>query len=92
MNNEKRLSQESQSQVLNHRSGLAYLGDEPGIAKLKVLSIARQRSSCNKSCQKSLQCQLMFFKKPELTAGSRPILQQDEQLLFVQNAVGLYEK
>lgn len=33
----------------------------------------------------------MFFKKPELTAGSRPILQQDETLLFVQNAVGLYE-
>lgn len=33
----------------------------------------------------------MFFKKPELTSGSRPILQQDETLLFVQNAVGLYE-
>lgn len=33
----------------------------------------------------------MFFKKPELTAGSRPLLQQDETLLFVRNAVGLYE-
>lgn len=33
----------------------------------------------------------MFFKKPDLTAGSRPLLQQDETLLFVQNAVGLYE-
>ncbi|KAK5072748.1 Vacuolar protein-sorting-associated protein 36 [Lithohypha guttulata] len=33
----------------------------------------------------------MFFKKPELTAGSRPILKQDENLLFVQNGVGLYE-
>lgn len=33
----------------------------------------------------------MFFKKPELTSGSRPILQHDETLLCVQNAVGLYE-
>lgn len=33
----------------------------------------------------------MFFKKPELTAGSRPVLQHDETLLFVQNSVGLYE-
>lgn len=33
----------------------------------------------------------MFFKKPELTQGSRPVLQQDETLLLVQNGVGLYE-
>lgn len=33
----------------------------------------------------------MFFKKPELTAGSRPVLQYDETLLFVQNGVGLYK-
>ena len=33
----------------------------------------------------------MFLKKPELTAGSRPSLFQDEALLFVQDGVGLYE-
>ena len=33
----------------------------------------------------------MFLKKPELTAGSRPTLFQDEALLFVQDGVGLYE-
>jgi ESCRT-II complex subunit VPS36 len=33
----------------------------------------------------------MFFKKPDLTAGSRPTLSQDEVLLFVQDGVGLYE-
>lgn len=33
----------------------------------------------------------MFLKKPDLTAGSRPTLSPDEQLLFVQDGVGLYE-
>jgi hypothetical protein len=33
----------------------------------------------------------MFLKKPELTAGSRPTLSQDETLLSVQDGVGLYE-
>ncbi|EXJ68974.1 uncharacterized protein A1O5_07909 [Cladophialophora psammophila CBS 110553] len=33
----------------------------------------------------------MFLKKPDLTAGSRPTLSQDEVLLFVQDGVGLYE-
>lgn len=33
----------------------------------------------------------MFLTKPELTAGSRPTLLQDETLLFVQDSVGLYE-
>lgn len=33
----------------------------------------------------------MFLKKPELTAGSRPTLFQDEALLSVQDGVGLYE-
>ena len=33
----------------------------------------------------------MFLKKPDLTAGSRPTLAQDEVLLFVQDGVGLYE-
>ena len=33
----------------------------------------------------------MLFKRPELTAGGRPVLSPDETLLFVQNNVGLYE-
>ncbi len=33
----------------------------------------------------------MFLTKPELTAGSRPVLSPDETLLFVQDGVGLYE-
>jgi hypothetical protein len=33
----------------------------------------------------------MLFKRPELTAGGRPVLLPDETLLFVQNNVGLYE-
>jgi ESCRT-II complex subunit VPS36 len=33
----------------------------------------------------------MFFTRPELTAGSRPTLLPDENLLFVQDSVGLYE-
>ena len=33
----------------------------------------------------------MFFQKPDLTAGSRPVLLPDETLLFVQDSVGLYE-
>ena len=33
----------------------------------------------------------MFFTKPDLTAGSRPALLSDEDLLFVQDGVGLYE-
>ncbi len=33
----------------------------------------------------------MFLQKPDLTAGSRPSLSQDEVLLFVQDGVGLYE-
>ncbi|KIX02332.1 uncharacterized protein Z518_08273 [Rhinocladiella mackenziei CBS 650.93] len=33
----------------------------------------------------------MFLKKPDLTAGSRPTLSQDETLLSVQDGVGLYE-
>ncbi|RMZ76679.1 hypothetical protein DV738_g4831, partial [Chaetothyriales sp. CBS 135597] len=33
----------------------------------------------------------MFFTKPDLTAGSRPVLLPGEDLLFVQDNVGLYE-
>ncbi|KAL2429969.1 hypothetical protein ABEF95_013582 [Exophiala dermatitidis] len=33
----------------------------------------------------------MFLKKPDLTAGCRPTLAQDETLLVVQDGVGLYE-
>ncbi|EXJ80966.1 hypothetical protein A1O3_07254 [Capronia epimyces CBS 606.96] len=33
----------------------------------------------------------MFLKKPDLTAGCRPTLSQDETLLVVQDGVGLYE-
>ncbi|KIW48603.1 uncharacterized protein PV06_01174 [Exophiala oligosperma] len=33
----------------------------------------------------------MFLKKPDLTAGSRPTLADDETLLVVQDGVGLYE-
>ncbi|KAI1628208.1 EAP30/Vps36 family-domain-containing protein [Exophiala viscosa] len=33
----------------------------------------------------------MFLKRPDLTAGSRPTLAQDESLLVVQDNVGLYE-
>ena len=33
----------------------------------------------------------MFLKKPDLTAGSRPTLAEDETLLVVQDGVGLYE-
>lgn len=33
----------------------------------------------------------MFLKKPDLTAGSRPTLDDDETLLVVQDGVGLYE-
>jgi ESCRT-II complex subunit VPS36 len=33
----------------------------------------------------------MFFTRPELTAGSRPTLLPDENLLYVQDSVGLYE-
>lgn len=33
----------------------------------------------------------MFFKQLELTTALRPALSPDETLLFVQDAVGLYE-
>lgn len=33
----------------------------------------------------------MFFKPLELTTALRPSLHPDETLLFVQDAVGLYE-
>lgn len=33
----------------------------------------------------------MFFKQVDLTAALRPSLQPDEAVLFVQDAVGLYE-
>ncbi|KIW19904.1 hypothetical protein PV08_00479 [Exophiala spinifera] len=33
----------------------------------------------------------MFLKRPDLTAGSRPTLADDETLLMVQDGVGLYE-
>ena len=33
----------------------------------------------------------MFFKQLELTTALRPVLTPDESLLFVQDAVGLYE-
>ena len=32
----------------------------------------------------------MFFTKPDLTRGGRPTLLEHEELLFVQDSVGLY--
>jgi ESCRT-II complex subunit VPS36 len=34
----------------------------------------------------------MFFKALDLTTALRPLLLPDETLLFVQDAVGLYER
>lgn len=45
----------------------------------------------NQQAQKCWSGLLMFLKALDLTTALRPLLLPDETLLFVQDAVGLYE-